>query len=97
MDQAKLKLQHLGNVGKPFVDRLQTIRETFTPYDIDPQFLQRIKEVRTDIAEQLVERDMKPVAQFQKIEPAKTRILAEADGAIGYINDAVNWLRDHAE
>jgi hypothetical protein len=40
---------------------------------------------------------MKPVAKYQKIEPAQTRMLPDADRAIGHINEAVNWLRDHAE
>jgi hypothetical protein len=97
MDQAELKLKHLGDKGKPFVDSLRAIRGTFTPDEIDPEFFQRIEAVVTDIADRLVERDMKPVAKFQKIEPAKTRILPDADRAIGYINEAVNWLRDHAE
>jgi hypothetical protein len=96
MDQAKVKLKHLGDTGKPFVDRLQAIRESFTPDDINPLFFQRIEAVVTDLAG-LVERDMKPVAKFQKIEPAKIRILPDADRAIGYLNEAVNWLRDHAE
>jgi hypothetical protein len=96
MDQAKVKLQHLGDTGKPFVDRLQAIRETFTPDDIEPVFFQSIEAVATELAG-LVERDMKPVAQFQKIEPAKVKILPDADRAIGYLNEAVNWLRDHAE
>jgi hypothetical protein len=96
MDQAKVKLKHLGDTGKPYVDRLQAIRETFTPDDIDPVFFQRIEAVATDLAG-LVERDMKPVAKYQKIEPAKIRILPDADRAIGYLNEAVNWLRDHAE
>lgn len=96
MDQAKIELQHLGDTGKPFVDRLQAIRKTFTPDDIEPVFFQRIEAVVTDLAG-LVERDMKPVAKFQKIEPAPIRILPDADRAIGYINQAVNWLRDHAE
>jgi hypothetical protein len=97
MDQAKIKLEHLGDTGKPFVDRLQAIRETFTPDDIDPGFFQRIEDVVTDMADHLVETDMKPVAKFQKIEPAITRILPDADRAIGYLNEAVNWLRDYAE
>jgi hypothetical protein len=96
MDQAKVKLQHLGNMGRPFVDRLQAIRETFTPDDIEPMFFQRMEEVVTDLAG-LVERAMKPVAKFRKIEPAKVRILPDADRAIGYLNEAVNWLRYHAE
>jgi hypothetical protein len=96
MDQAELKLKHLGDVGQPFVDRLREIRGAFTPNDIDPVFFQRIEAVVTDLAG-LVERDMKPVAKFQKIEPAKIRILPDADRAIGYINESVNWLRDHAE
>jgi hypothetical protein len=53
--------------------------------------------VVTDIADHLVERDMRPVAQFQKIEPAEITILPEAERAIEPINNAVNWLRDHAE
>ena len=96
MDQAKVKLKYFGDTGKPYVDRLQAIRETFTPDDIDPVFFQRIEAVATDLAG-LVERDMKPVAKYQKIEPAKSRILPDAERAIGYLNEAVNWLRDHAE
>lgn len=96
MDQAKVKLNHLGHTGKPFVDRLQAIRETFTPDHIEAVFFQQIERVATELAG-LVERDMKPVAKYQKIEPAKVRILPDADRAIGYLNDAMNWLRDHAE
>jgi hypothetical protein len=97
MDQAKVKLSHLGDTGKPYIDRLQKVRETFDPDDFDTPFFQRIEAVVTDIATHLVERDMKPVAQFQKIEPAPKRLMPEADRAIGHINEAVNWLRDHAE
>jgi hypothetical protein len=97
MDDAKVKLKHLGDTGKPYVDRLQAIRETFTPDDIPPPFFQRIEAVVTDMAEHLVERDMKPVAKFEKIQPAAKRLIPEADRAIGYLNQAVNWLRDHAE
>jgi hypothetical protein len=35
-----------------FVDRLHTIRGTFTPDDIDPVFFRRIEGVVTDLARQ---------------------------------------------
>jgi hypothetical protein len=97
MDDAKVKLKHLGDRGKPYVERLQDVRKTFKPDDITPAFFERIEVVVTDMATHLVERDMKPVAQYQKIEPAPKALIPEAAAAIGYINDAVNWLRTHSE
>jgi hypothetical protein len=97
MDQAKVQLQHIGDSGKPYIDKLAAIRGTFTPDDVSPAFIPAIEAVVTEIASQFVERDMKPVAKYQKIEPAATRLRPEADRAIQHLNSAVNWLRDHQE
>jgi hypothetical protein len=96
MQQAKLQLEYLGERGKPWVNRLQAVMKPFRPDDFDDAFLASIEALATDLNE-LTERDMKPVAKYEKIRPAEVRVLPEAQRAIENLHDATNWLRDHAE
>jgi hypothetical protein len=96
MDQAKLALQHMGEDGKAYAERLAAIRRTFSPDDIQESFFESIEALVTDLAT-LTERDMKPVEKYQKIEPAAKRLRPEADRAIRHLTDAGNWLRNHQE
>jgi hypothetical protein len=96
MDQAKLALQHMGEDGKDYAERLAVIRGTFNPDDIQDSFFDSIDALVTNVAT-LTERDMKPVEKCKKIEPAPKRLRPEADRAIRHLTDARNWLRDHQE
>lgn len=97
MNQAKVRLTHLGDTGKPYIDRLQAIRETFTPADIEQTFFDQIEKVVTDMAEHFVAPVMNPVKTGEPIPVPRYELLPDADAAIGYLNSACNWLRDHQE
>jgi hypothetical protein len=95
MDQAKLYLMYAGDAGKSFIDRVTTIRATFTPENIQESFLEAIEDVADDLDRELGVPQSSPARRLALIPAVSRRPGIER--AVDELCKAVGWLRQHVE